>query len=116
MIELEKRELIGVGKLGNVMFDKGFYAYVGSAMNGLEQRIARHLRKEKKIFWHIDYLLDKGRIVEVIRIESDRKQECGIAKRFAERFEPVPKFGCSDCDCTSHLFFSEEPARFKTWI
>ena len=45
-----------VGKLGSLYFKKGYYLYVGSAKRGLEARIKRHLRKDKKIFWHIDYL------------------------------------------------------------
>ncbi|MDZ4245940.1 MAG: DUF123 domain-containing protein, partial [Dehalococcoidia bacterium] len=40
--------------------EQGFYAYVGSALSGLDKRIGRHLKTRKKLFWHIDYLLDRA--------------------------------------------------------
>jgi Uri superfamily endonuclease len=46
-----------VGALGKLVFPDGMYAYVGSAQNSIETRVKRHLRKEKSLFWHIDYLL-----------------------------------------------------------
>ena len=58
LIELATAATIQVGRLGMLAFAKGYYAYVGSALGGLEQRIDRHLRTEKKLFWHIDYLLN----------------------------------------------------------
>ncbi|MFP4052091.1 MAG: GIY-YIG nuclease family protein, partial [Thermoplasmata archaeon] len=57
VIELKEDKVIEVGAIGNIDFDKGYYVYVGSAQNGLEARIERHLSDEKKIHWHIDYLL-----------------------------------------------------------
>ncbi len=45
-----------IGKLGQVHFLRGWYVYVGSAMNSLEARLKRHQRARKKLFWHIDYL------------------------------------------------------------
>ncbi|MDR3074469.1 MAG: DUF123 domain-containing protein, partial [Candidatus Methanoplasma sp.] len=47
---------INVGALGILHFREGRYCYVGSAMNGLDQRIARHTSKQKTVRWHIDYL------------------------------------------------------------
>ncbi|CUS95734.1 protein of unknown function DUF123, partial [Candidatus Kryptonium thompsonii] len=56
-----------VGKLGVVKFSSGYYAYVGSAKLNFEHRIKRHLLKKKKLFWHIDYLLNsKG--VEIKKV------------------------------------------------
>ncbi len=54
VMELPKNTSVMVGKHRLVHFQKGYYVYVGSALNGLEQRIERHLRKQKKIHWHID--------------------------------------------------------------
>ena len=45
IIELPKSADIRVGKLGIIKFQKGFYAYAGSALNGLSQRIEMHLKK-----------------------------------------------------------------------
>ena len=57
VVSVEQNIEVTVGSLGNVSFTKGFYAYVGSAQKNLEKRIERHLRKKKRKFWHIDYLL-----------------------------------------------------------
>jgi Uri superfamily endonuclease len=100
---------VDVGALGKTAFRKGLYAYVGSAQTNLEQRINRHLRKEKSKFWHIDYLLDNSaaKIVKVFFKEAGKAEECNTAKVIGERSEPVAGFGCSDCNCKSHLFHIE---------
>ena len=97
-----------VGALGSLAFPKGFYAYCGSAMGGLGARINRHLRRKKKIQWHIDYLLEKGRIRGVMCAETNDSLECQVAEDLCNAFNHYPGFGSSDCGCPSHLFFSEE--------
>lgn len=92
---------------------KGFYIYVGSALNSLEARLARHLGHRKKLFWHIDYLLNCARVRAVIMTETSRKEECFVARALAQRLPPVLAFGCSDCGCTSHLFFSPDLANIE---
>jgi len=57
MIKVKKNIKQKIGKLGEIKFDKDNYIYVGSAQSGIEKRIKRHLKKRKKKFWHIDYLL-----------------------------------------------------------
>jgi len=104
LIKLEKDSTIKVGKLGNIFFKKGFYVYVGSALNSLEKRIERHKRPDKKIHWHIDYLLKHAKIKNAFYIESNEKEECQIANKFG-KLEHIPGFGCSDCKCKSHLFY-----------
>ena len=54
-----------IGKRGLMTFPQGTYVYVGSALNGLDQRIRRHLRTDKKIHWHIDYLLPHAQITTI---------------------------------------------------
>ena len=54
IIQVADQCAITIGALGELIFKKGFYAYVGSAQSNFNQRIKRHLRKEKKLFWHID--------------------------------------------------------------
>ncbi len=105
MMMLRKEASIMVGKKGVICFQKGCYLYVGSAMNGLEQRIQRHLRSQKKIHWHIDYLLPYIEIVGIYYKENARKEECMVARMLARNFTNIPGFGCSDCSCQSHLFF-----------
>jgi Uri superfamily endonuclease len=83
------------------------YAYVGSAQNSIELRVARHQRKEKRLFWHIDYLLNDGSVkVEAVYVADGLKaDECRIAREIvANGAVPALGFGCSDCCCKSHLF------------
>jgi Uri superfamily endonuclease len=103
LLRLERDEEILIGKLGRIFFKKGFYGYVGSALSGLDSRIKRHLRGCKKIHWHIDYLLQKSEIVDVLYKEGG--EECSIAGVLITELQPIGGFGSSDCDCRSHLFY-----------
>lgn len=105
LMELKNTETIPVGKLGKIDFKKGFYIYAGSALNGLDQRIQRHLRKQKKMHWHIDYLLSHAKIVNVFYKQSEVKEECFIAKTLEKELFILSGFGSSDCLCKSHLFY-----------
>jgi Uri superfamily endonuclease len=106
IINLNKPVQVKVGALGEIAFPAGFYAYVGSAQNNLELRVQRHLRKEKRLFWHVDYLLAdcSAKVVAVYCLEGGKECECQTAKLLSQHSEPVPRFGCSDCQCASHLF------------
>jgi Uri superfamily endonuclease len=95
---------IRIGKLGEIEFKAGRYAYVGSAMRGIDQRVARHRRGEKRFHWHIDYLLKEASIEKVVKIESLEKTECLIAGLLRKRYGSIPHFGSSDCGCQSHLY------------
>jgi len=97
-------------KIKNWKLRKGFYLYVGSGMKGLENRVLRHLRKRKRKFWHIDYLTsdkDCKPIFVILRLESEKK-ECKYARKFIEFANGIKGFGCSDCNCYSHLFYFRE--------
>lgn len=104
LIELKNDTTISIGKLGKRQFDKGCYLYVGSALNSLEQRINRHLRSDKKLYWHVDYLLQHAKVVNVFYKENKAREECNIAKTLEQQLIPITGFGCSDCSCKSHLF------------
>jgi len=104
---------IAVGKLGTIHFAKGNYAYVGSAMNSLENRISRHFSKNKKLHWHIDYVLLHANILKTYTFPSESREECNIAKNLASKFPGIKGFGCSDCKCESHLFFIG-PSKIKS--
>ena len=106
-IELDKDKDLSIGKIGTISFKKGWYVYIGSALNGLEQRIRRHKRNDKKKHWHIDYFLDNATIRQVFMREGLKKEECSIASYFSENFSSIPLFGCSDCSCDSHLFYGD---------
>lgn len=112
---------IEIGKIGCIPFKKGFYAYVGSALSGLEQRIRRHLRdtgNSKKLHWHIDYFLANPMVDvrEVICAETADRKECEIAANLNIRLESIARFGCSDCSCNSHLFFSRRVAELQEHV
>ncbi len=106
LTKLAEEQAIAIGSLQTLHFPRGYYAYVGSAMNGFKARISHHLRSNKKLHWHIDYLLEKASITGVILCETNDRAECTIAQALEHQFDSVPGFGCSDCRCRSHLFFS----------
>ena len=106
VLRLDEPRSIDVGKLGRVCFRPGVYLYFGSALNGLNGRIQRHLRREKKSHWHIDHLTSPASIEEVWWVSDGRNWECCWARetaRLPERLSPVAGFGSSDCRCSSHL-------------
>ena len=106
IINLDNNSEIKIGKrLGKINFDKGHYVYVGSAMNSLESRLNRHLSDEKKLHWHVDYLLKQTKITDIIYNESTRKIECELSQYLSTKTDGIQDFGCSDCDCESHLYY-----------
>ncbi|MEN3190026.1 MAG: GIY-YIG nuclease family protein [Atribacterota bacterium] len=116
VIEISKDFEIIVGKLGKVFFKKGNYIYIGSAKACLEARLRRHLKKDKKSFWHIDYLL-KSKKTKILQIWIiDKKMECQTAEVFCQdpTTEIIKKgFGSSDCKCVSHLFYIKNKELLK---
>jgi Uri superfamily endonuclease len=124
-IRISEDIVMGVGALGETRFQVGTYVYVGSAQANLEQRVRRHLGTEKRLFWHIDYLLNSpsAKIEKAFWMQGEKAAECVVAQELGGRGEPVAGFGCSDCRCPSHLFrvagaaFLEEkmkPLEFST--
>lgn len=121
LIYLEKKKRIRVGRLGVFDFPAGWYVYAGSAMGGLAGRLKRHLSREKKVRWHVDYLLRHAEVRRVEIILAGKKQNnerSSKSQKDGERLEcrtnsaaqsapgatmPVPRFGSSDCRCASHL-------------
>ncbi len=99
-----------IGSLGIHELEAGDYIYVGSALGpgGIYSRICRHIKKKKKIWWHIDYLtvLPECTIKLAIIIPSSERFECIISsKLYEEGFKaPIHKFGSMDCKCYSHFF------------
>ncbi|HIQ31888.1 MAG TPA: DUF123 domain-containing protein [Methanothermococcus okinawensis] len=103
-IKLKEPRIITYGK-NRKRFKRGYYFYVGSAMgksNNLRRRIERHLREDKKLHWHIDYLLQYGTVKEVY--VSREAVECEVARDLSF-LKSIEGFGSSDCSCKSHLFF-----------
>jgi Uri superfamily endonuclease len=76
-----------IGALGEIAFSAGLYAYVGSAQNNLDARVRRHLSKEKRLFWHIDYLLadPAAKVIDVYCLEGEKMFECQTAQLLSQR-------------------------------
>ncbi|MGQ9856351.1 MAG: GIY-YIG nuclease family protein [Fervidobacterium sp.] len=90
----------------------GLYAYIGSAMNNIEKRILRHLRKNKRKHWHIDYLTEVGEVICAVMFPSENRIEETISKMFSKRFELIPGFGATDLDVDTNLFFVNKIEEF----
>ena len=116
LIRLLEAQTIKIGSRQNIYFPGGCYAYVGSAMGGFKSRLNRHLQRNKKLHWHIDYLLQRASISSIILCEAEDRVECVIAQELSRQFDSVPGFGSSDCRCRSHLFFSADESQMKSII
>jgi Uri superfamily endonuclease len=110
---------VEVGKLGKFDIVPGFYAYVGSAFGagGLGARIGHHLESAAAAHWHIDYLLQVAKPVEVWYTVANQELEHHWADLLeqAPQFRiPIPRFGSSDYHRSraSHLFYSKRRPAF----
>ncbi len=113
VLRLVEARDIKVGALGVIHFPIGYFAYTGSARGpGGLKRVDRH--KEvmsgtnscKK--WHIDYLLPRSSLVDVIVTHTSADMECLIAEKIGSKLLAVPKFGSTDCRCPGHLHYSND--------
>ncbi len=111
LVQVEDNPIIHATKK-KWMFEKGIYAYTGSARNtgGLRARIGRHLKQDKKMYWHIDYLLANSHveIIGTIFTTSKKNLECKVVKTLIKEGTGTPyakRFGSSDCKkgCPSHI-------------
>ena len=116
LIPLPEGQTIKAGSVPNTYFPSGCYAYVGSAMGGFKPRLNRHLKKNEKPRWHIDYLLKRASVSSIILCETEERVECVIAQALSSQFDSIPGFGSSDCRCHSHLFFSADENQMKPTI
>ncbi len=109
-----------IGALGTFEIPKGTLAYVGSAYGpgGLLARVSRHLRKGKRLRWHIDYLTESGivEIEEILAIPSAWERD--LVRVLMEFGNPIiPGFGCSDHkDDKSHLFSLKDPNSLRAFL
>ena len=101
---------VRVGALGEIHFQPGWHCYVGSALgSGGLKRLERHIslatQQDKRPKWHVDYLHTSScfSLVYAVYAVTDERLECRLAHELGEG--GVPGFGCSDCTCTSHLFY-----------
>ncbi len=112
VLRLSAERSIPVGWLGTRTFPAGYYVYVGSAMQHLSKRVARHRtgRRTRK-HWHIDYLREISEYVTTYVVREPRRRELEIVAEIAAiATGSIPAFGSSDSPHPSHLFrFDEDP-------
>ena len=106
-----------VGRNLEMILAPGYYVYIGSAFGpgGLKARVLRHLGKTKSRHWHIDYLREFVTPVEVWYSHEPEHLEHDWAGALLNinGMHPVKGFGCTDCRCCSHLFWSEALPEFR---
>ncbi len=102
-IHLRRPVRLAPGRQPPRWLDGGWYVYTGSARRGMDARLRRHVRAQKRMRWHIDWLLARPQAcVEWVALH--RTPECAV-NRAAGGSTAVPGFGASDCRCAcgSHL-------------
>lgn len=108
LLSLAEEVTLQVGALGTFRFPVGKYIYTGSALGGLRKRLARHLRREKRLRWHIDYLLQYAVVEDVHLYPADGLSECALNRQLLAlpRVRVIARgFGSSDCACPTHLVY-----------
>lgn len=101
------RPLEGELRGSSYVLPAAWYVYAGNACGpgGIGARLSRHLRREKKMHWHIDRLTVAARDMTALAFPGG--SECVIVERLRESGAadvPVPRFGSSDCrTCPAHL-------------
>ncbi|WP_440988896.1 GIY-YIG nuclease family protein [Haloarchaeobius baliensis] len=118
LVELDGPVTLAVGALGEVTLDSGWYGYTGSALGtGGFSRLDRHREVASGgrdvRHWHVDYLL--GHEAATVRgdVRTVGDVECDVARRLPDA---VVGFGCSDCDCTSHLTLAADEATLRAIV
>ncbi len=110
LMKLPAPRTLIAGRLGSFRFPAGWYVYTGSALGGVEQRVARHLRPSDVRRWHLDYLKAEATIRGTFIFPGPERPECDLAAELLSRpgaAVPAPRFGASDCRCPSHLIHFE---------
>jgi Uri superfamily endonuclease len=100
------------GKLGRARLRKGHYLYTGSALGSgavsLEGRLERHMRRQKRLRWHVDYLTSRRdcNVTGAVYVVSNSRLECRVNSSISKELDVRPvllKIGASDCKCNGHL-------------
>jgi len=94
----------------SIILEPGVYFYIGSARGpgGALARIVRHLSRGKRVWWHIDKLLEcPGISICGVFLMKTINCDCEfeVTRVFREKFNYIPRFGSSDKrKDLSHLF------------
>ena len=91
----------------------GWYLYCGSANGpgGMQSRLKRHFRRDKKIHWHIDRLTTEA--ADIMAYAFEGGSECKLVRQLCTTGDfrhVIAGFGSSDCHaCESHLLMPRLP-------
>ena len=119
VFHVSEEHVIQVGRLGSVRLTPGYYVYVGSARGpgGMIARVRRHLRANKRLHWHVDYLTAHILPSSIVFSTHPEDDECGWVARLLAidgTYVPIRGFGNRDCrhGCPAHLLrVTEQIAR-----
>jgi Uri superfamily endonuclease len=110
LIDVANPLKLTVGRLGSIGLPPGCYAYLGSAHGpgGLRSRLSRHVRRNRRRHWHIDYLMEIAPVSYVYYQAHVERLECQWSQRLlglSGAQAPAFGFGSSDCrqGCLAHL-------------
>ena len=118
LINLEKEVEMKI-KNKEIRIKKGKYLYIGSAMKNLHQRVGRHISfKEGKYkkHWHIDSLLESGKVIFSIIIPDGIYKEEKLSKEFNKNFNSIKNFGATDLKTNSNLFIIDDIEYFFNFL
>ncbi|MBB1486007.1 GIY-YIG nuclease family protein [Oceanospirillum sediminis] len=113
---LPEEQIIRVGRLGEYLFQPGFFLYTGSAKGsgGLKSRLKHHMSCQNKCHWHLDYLRPEMQLVGIWYTTNTGVFEhawADILSQWKGVQAPVTGLGASDCKCHTHFFhFRRLPA------
>jgi len=111
---------VQIGQWGQIKIKPGYYIYVGSAFGGggVRARVLHHYRRNKHNHWHIDYLREFMNPGIVWYTHEINHLEHKWANSFnkMKAISAIPRFGCSDCKCYSHLFYSSNKPDLDIFI
>lgn len=108
LLRVERGENVRVGSLGDLWFEEGVYAYIGSGKGpgGVRARLCRHIHGCGRKRWHIDYLRTIATPIGYSTCCDPARSEPDLYSIMESCLKPVHKgFGSSDDQrAYSHLF------------
>lgn len=114
VLRVSRPRRLGILRAGGCRVGPGWYVYTGSAKRNLIPRLGRHLRRLKRMRWHIDHLRAVATLRQIWIWPWTFGGECQTNARILQMSNggfPLKRFGSSDCRCVAHLVaFPSEPS------
>lgn len=115
ILHAARRAVVTFRRGSSIATRPGYYTYVGSAFGpgGIRARVSRHARTDKRRHWHIDHLTAVTQVTGAMISYACSRYEHGWAAYLEDMtaLEAVAGFGCTDCRCHSHLYYTADDAR-----